>query len=82
MLSGNVTALKPRSALRRTSAAATSGSRNHASCNGMMRSGYVPAHTSWCQSFHARTHASPSSGSSLRANATPANPAMSDGKQS
>ena len=27
----------------------------------MMRSGYVPAHTSWCQSFHARTHASPSS---------------------
>ena len=39
MLSGNVTALKPRSALRRTSSAATSGSRNHTSCNGMMRSG-------------------------------------------
>ena len=82
MLSGNVTALNPRSALRRTSSAATSGSRNQASCNGMMRSGYEPAQTSWCQSFHARTHASPSAGSWLRANAAPANPAMSDGKHS
>ena len=74
MLSGNVTALNPRSALRRTSSAATSGSRSHASCSGMMRSGYVPAHTSWCQSFHARTHARPSSWSWLRAKATPAKP--------
>ncbi len=82
MLSGNVTARKPRVALRRTSSAATSGSRSHASCSGMIRSGYAPAHTSWCQSFHARTHASPSSGSWLRANAAPANPAMSDGKHS
>ena len=81
MLSGNVIALKPRSALRRTSAAATSGSPSQTSCSGIMRSGYVPAHTSWCQSFHARTHARPSSGSLLFANATPANPAMSDGKQ-
>ena len=34
----------------------------------MIRSGCRPAHSSWCQSFHARTHASPSSGSWLRAN--------------
>ena len=26
--------------------AAIPGSRNHTSCNGIMRSGYVPAHTS------------------------------------
>ena len=48
----------------------------------MMRSGAVPAHTSRCQSFHARTHACPTSGSLALANIVPANPASSDGKHS
>ena len=47
-----------------------------------MRPGCVPAHTSRCQSFHARMHASPSSGSRDRANTVPAKPAISDGKHS
>ena len=37
-ISENVTALKPRSALRRTSSAATSGSSRYGSWHGMMRS--------------------------------------------
>ena len=80
--SGKLSALNPRAALRRTSSAATTGSFSHVICNGMMRSGYVPAHTSWCQSFHARTHACPSSGSLACANIVPANPASNDGKHS
>ena len=48
----------------------------------MIRSGCVPAHTSWCQWFQARTQASPSSGSSDRENTEPQNPATSDGKHS
>ena len=45
--------MKPRAALRRMSAAATSGSWIHASCNGITRSRCGPAHSSMCQSFHA-----------------------------
>ena len=48
----------------------------------MIRSGWVPAHTSACQSFQARTHASPSSGSSDPENTAPQKPATRDGKQS
>jgi hypothetical protein len=44
--SGKLTALKPRCALRRISAAASCGSASHGSCSGMMRSGKLPAHTS------------------------------------
>ena len=80
--SGKLTALKPRSALARTSAAATSGSSSQASCRAMMRSGWGPAHSSLCQSFQARRQARPSSESLLRANTVPAKPAMRDGKHS
>jgi hypothetical protein len=48
----------------------------------MMRSGCGPAHSSMCQSFHARTQARPSSWSLLCENTVPAKPAMSDGKHS
>ena len=61
--SGNVIARNPRAAFARTSAAATSGSSSHGTWHGMIRPGYVPAHSSWCQSFAARTTASASSGS-------------------
>ena len=64
--SGKLTALKPRAALARTSAAATSTSANQGSWRGMMRSGYVPAHTSMCQSLKARRQASPRSLSAAR----------------
>ena len=60
------------------SAAAISGSFSHASCSGMMRSGCVPAHSSMCQSFHARSDASPSSWSLVFEKIVPANPAISD----
>src|SRR5581483_4119117 len=49
--SENVTALKPRSALRRISSAATTGSDSQGSWQGMMRSGYGPAQASRCQSL-------------------------------
>src|SRR4051812_1810683 len=49
--SENVTALKPRSALRRISAAATAGSESQGSWQGMIRSGYGPAQASRCQSL-------------------------------
>src|SRR4051794_27712790 len=78
--SGKLRARKPRSALARTRSAATSGSGNQVICSGMMRPGWVPAQTSWCQSFHARTQASPSSGSFDLENTPPAKPAISDGK--
>src|ERR1700749_3460784 len=78
--SGKLTALKPRAALRRSSSVASCGSASHGSCSGMMRSGKLPAHTSRCESFQARSTASPNSGSSLFQNTVPANPAISDGK--
>src|SRR6185437_8979508 len=43
--SGKLTALKPRAALARTSAAPTSTSTSQGSCSGIMRAGCVPAHT-------------------------------------
>ena len=64
--SGKLTALKPRSALARTSAAATVTSASQGSCSAMMRSGWVPAHTSACQSLKARRQANPSSASRAR----------------
>ncbi len=80
--SGKLTALKPSAALRRTSSVATSTSASHGSCNAMMRSGKVPAHTSACHSFQARKQARPSSGSSEREKTDPQKPATSDGKHS
>ena len=46
----------------------------------MIRSGKVPAHTSWCHWFQARRQASPSSGSSDLMNTDPQKPATRDGK--
>ena len=63
--SENVMALKPRPAFRRTSSAPTSGSRRNGICNGIMRPVANAAQSSITQSFHARTHASASSGSSV-----------------
>ncbi len=77
--STKLTARKPRSALRRISAAAISGSDSHGSWSGMNRSVRGPTHSSRCQSFQARTQASPNSGSEHREKFDPANPAMSDG---
>jgi hypothetical protein len=48
----------------------------------MMRSGYVPAQTSWCQLFHARMQASPRALSWAREKTEPQKPATSEGKQS
>ncbi len=78
--SGKLTALKPRAALRLTSCAASATSASQGSCSGMMRSGYVPAHTSACQSFQARIDARPSSGSSDLEKTDPQKPATSEGK--
>ncbi len=65
--SGKLTALKPRPALARTSVAATATSGSQGSWSGMMRSGWLPAHTSMCQSLKARRQARPRSGSCVRA---------------
>ena len=56
--SGNVSARNPRAALRRTSAAASTGSARYVIPIGMLRSGCGEYHSSWYQSFHARTVAS------------------------
>lgn len=61
-ISENATARTPRAALRRTSAAASSGSQSGMSVRGMSRpcaSG--PHHSSTIQSLYARTQSSPSS---------------------
>ena len=81
--SENVTALKPRAALRRISSAATCGSRRNAIWFGMKRPGAAPHHASRCQSLYARiaTSASSSSvGHSVRR--CPTKPGRNDGKQS
>ena len=78
--SGRLTALKPRLALRRTSAAASSMSASHGSWSGMIRSGWVPAQTSACQSFQARTQARPKSRSLDLEKTAPQKPATSEGK--
>src|SRR4051794_35993824 len=62
--SENVTALKPRAALRWISAAAISGSRRYAIWFGMKRSGFEPHHASRCQSLYARIAVSASSSES------------------
>ena len=80
--SGKLTALKPRRALARTSSAATATSASQGSCSGMIRSGKVPAQTSWCHWFQARRQASPSSGSSDLMNTDPQKPATREGKHS
>ena len=80
--SGKLTALKPRAALARTSVAATSTSANQGSCRGMIRSGYVPAQTSRCQSLKARMQASPRSLSAAREYTAPQKPETSEGKHS
>ena len=49
--SENVTARQPFSATRRISAAISSGSQIGASASGMKRPGYVPHHSSMCQSL-------------------------------
>src|SRR3954464_6930100 len=55
--SGKLRARKPRATFSRTRSAATVGSSSQVICNGMIRPGCVPAHTSLCQSFHAFTQA-------------------------
>ena len=50
---GNVRARKPRAALRRISAAASTGSARYVMPIGMLRSGCGAYHSSWYQSFHA-----------------------------
>ncbi len=64
--SGKLTALNPRAAFARTSVAAIPTSASQGSCRGMMRSGWLPAHTSRCQSLKARRQASPRSASFAR----------------
>ena len=79
-ISGSVTAVKPRAALRRISSAPSSASPRYVMPIGTMRSGYAANHTSWNQSFHARVTASPSSGSLQRENTEPQKPVICDGK--
>ena len=53
--SENVTAWQPFAAVRRISSAINCGSHNGMIVIGMIRSGYVPAHSSMCQSLYACT---------------------------
>ena len=78
--SGSVTAVKPRAALRRISAAPSSASARNVMPIGTMRSGWGEYHSSKNQSFHARVTASPSSGSVHRENTEPQKPVICDGK--
>jgi hypothetical protein len=80
--SGRVTARKPRSALRRISAAPSSGSESQVIPNGMIRSGCGCHHSSWTQSLNARVVASPSSGSEHCEYTRPQKPVIIDGKLS
>ena len=66
--SENVTACAPFAAVRRTSAASTSGSQMAGSGHGMNRPGCEPHHSSMCQSLYAWIMASATSLSSVRAN--------------
>ncbi len=78
--SGMLMPVKPRSALRWISATAASGSLRNAMPSGMMRVGCAVYHSSNSQSFHARMHAWPSSGSLALKNTRPQNPVTIDGK--
>ena len=66
--SENVTAWQPFAAMRRTSAAISSGSQIGGIISGMKRPGYVPHHSSMCQSLYAWRIASAASLSCERAN--------------
>ena len=72
--------VKPRSALRWISATAASGSERNAIPSGTMRVGCAVYHSSYSQSFHARMHAWPSSGSLALKKTRPQNPVTIDGK--
>ena len=74
--SGSVTDRKPRSALRRISSRASSGSVRNVMPSGMIRSGYGEYHSSNSQSFQACVTASPSSGSEHCEKTRPQNPVI------
>ena len=78
--SGMLTPVNPRAALRRISAAAISGSARYVMPSGMIRSGNSEYHSSNSQSFHARTHATPTSRSEALKNTRPQKPVIIDGK--
>ena len=78
--SRNDTEVNPRSALRRTSSPASTGSLSHGSCIGMNRSGWAPCHSSIIQLFQARMAASPTSSSRFSDRTLPVNPHAPDGK--
>ena len=80
--SEKVTALKPRSALRRTSAAAMRGSRSHVICCGTSRSGWTPTHSSATQSLYTWNTKDASSGSTMLLTRCPAKPNKTEGKHS
>src|SRR6266508_452868 len=69
--SENETAWQPLAAMRRTSSAIASGSQIGGSASGMKRSGYVPHHSSTCQSLYAFRIARAASLSFDRANSCP-----------
>src|SRR4051812_45873252 len=77
--SEKVTAWQPFAAIRLTSAAISAGSQIGGSASGMNRPGYVPHHSSTCQSLYACNIASPTSLSFERANSWPQN-CGNDGK--
>ena len=79
-ISGNVTAVKPRAALRRISRAPSSASARYVMPIGTMRSACGEYHSSKNQSFHARVTASPRSASPQRENTEPQKPVICDGK--
>ena len=78
--SGKVTDVKPRSALRRISATARSGSARYVIPSGTMRSGWDVYHSSKSQSFQARTQARPRSRSLASKKTRPQKPVIMDGK--
>ncbi len=78
--SGMLMPVNPRSAFRWISATAASRSLRNAIPSGMMRVGWAVYHSSNSQSFQARMHAWPSSGSLALKNTRPQNPVIIDGK--
>ena len=78
--SEKVTAWAPLAAVRRTSAAMTSGSQIAGRASGMKRPGCEPHHSSMCQSLYASIMASATSLSSVLAKSCPQN-CGKDGKQ-
>ncbi len=78
--SGNVTEVKPRSALRRISATARVGSARYVIPSGTMRSGWREYHSSKSQSFQALMQARPRSRSLASKKTRPQNPVIMDGK--